>query len=188
MQRLSPLAASAARQTVLPERPLSRQRCVATSSGHSTCPHAATRSSGADDPEKVAGVDLGLADTVSRTIVTAAVTGTGNWWNPGMGNAAQVRRLRPASTRAAADPAQPDIPLRHGPSALRGFGRNLTALRYLPHCRPGLPQPRVRETFRTFERGTRLTGVHPASRLARRVSGPAGRAFRTNIRAELTFS
>jgi hypothetical protein len=116
------------------------------------------------------------------------VTGTGNRCSPGMGNAAQVRRLRSACTRPAADPARPDIPLRHAPSAPRGSGRNLTALRYMTHCRPGLPQPRVRETFWTFERGTRLAGVHPASRPARRVSGPTGKTSQNNIRAERPFS
>ena len=131
----------------------------------------------------------GLAPAAALgTSKLAAVTGTGSRCSAGMGNAAQVRRLRPASTRPAADPARPDALLRHAPSAPRGSGRNLTALRYLPHCRPGLPLPRVRETFRTFERGTRLAGVHPASRPARRVSGHAGRIFGNNVRAELSFS
>lgn len=183
-----PPAAFAAGQAIHPAGPRSRQRCGATSSGRPTRPYAAARSSSTEDPGQAAGIAQRLSDTVSRTIVTAAVTGTGSRCSAGMGNAAQVRRLRPASTRPAADPARPDALLRHAPSAPRGSGRNLTALRYLPHCRPGLPLPRVRETFRTFERGTRLAGVHPASRPARRVSGHAGRIFGNNVRAELSFS
>lgn len=104
MKRPSPLAASAAGQGIHPARPRSRQRCGATSFGQPTCLYAAARSSGADDPEQAAGIGRGFADTVSRTIVTTAVTGTGSRWNPGMGNAAQVRRLRSACIRPAADP------------------------------------------------------------------------------------